>query len=676
MTRDLERALEGATGVERFELLDALSIRAVQRSADEARAWAMDALEVARELGDLSLESRALRRSSIAVFYLGDLDAALELADRARELCVQHGDKLELANVALCLGAYYRRRQEYARALEFQHEALNSARELGERVIESKACNNIGLIYTNLGWHTEALHYYYDALAAFDHTRNNTTDYIYMLNNIGLLHVEAGEPEKTIEVGEKAVALGEAQELDQALINAHFNMGLAWERLERTEDSHASYQAAYVCAERVGGTQQAGYMKRIEFKLRAHQANFAGTVDAGRESIRLFEEARDERLASGVRLELATYYMDHGEFELASELIEHALEHGVTSSSLEVERVARTARVALYKRSAQLELALDELEALRQTERAMNAHMKATQLAMFEARYRSELEQIEAQLLKEQNERLEREVARQTAALRQARDQALAANRAKDRFLAVASHELRTPLNAITGYTELVRDELGDVRDGAVLDAPEMIEDLSNVLEAASHLKGLVERVLELSSMASEQATVHIDDVDPAELVERAAERYADWAERRGNVYIVDTDGLEGESMRTDRFKLRQTLACLIENAHKFTQDGEVCVIARTNVGLLGERWLQVIISDTGEGMDEATIARVTEAFALGDDTPTRPQDGLGIGLALCKHHTSLLGGRLEISARPGEGSRFELSIPYDIGEFDEGADT
>jgi signal transduction histidine kinase len=260
------------------------------------------------------------------------------------------------------------------------------------------------------------------------------------------------------------------------------------------------------------------------------------------------------------------------------------------------------------------------------------------------------------QELQESERLLEQKVAERTAELAVARDAALEASRAKSRFLANVSHELRTPLNAILGYGEMLEEEAHDRRlDG-------LLPDVERILSSGRSLLTLVDSVLDLSKIESGGMDLRLERFDVKELVDDVIESVRPLADRNGNV--LEIRGLEGAgSLRSDPAKLRQVLLNLLSNAAKFTRDGRVALeIERSSES--GGDWLHLAVRDTGRGMTPEHLQRVFDAFARTDVAVTREHGGTGLGLAVSKRFCELLGGSLQATSRPGEGSRFVARLP------------
>jgi signal transduction histidine kinase/DNA-binding response OmpR family regulator len=260
-------------------------------------------------------------------------------------------------------------------------------------------------------------------------------------------------------------------------------------------------------------------------------------------------------------------------------------------------------------------------------------------------------------------QQLEVKVDARTADLRQsqlelsmARDEALAANRAKSTFLANMSHELRTPLNAIIGYSEMIQEDSQDAGHG------EYTEDLERIVSSGRHLLGLINDVLDLSKIEAGKVELHAEDLDVAELVAGAAETIRPLVAERGNTLEV-ASGEELGSMHSDATRLRQVLYNLLSNAAKFTSAGTVTLSAQREREAGGDQ-IVFRVRDTGIGMTPEQMALIFEAFSQAESTTTRDYGGTGLGLAITKRFCEMLGGSVGVESEPGVGSQFEVRLP------------
>jgi PAS domain S-box-containing protein len=252
-------------------------------------------------------------------------------------------------------------------------------------------------------------------------------------------------------------------------------------------------------------------------------------------------------------------------------------------------------------------------------------------------------------------ERVQREQALEESnrALRQARDAALQASRAKSEFLANMSHELRTPLNAIIGYSELLME------DAEQSSQPELHADLKKIHSSGTHLLSLINDVLDMSKIESGKMDMDVQEFDLRELVATIQDTIEPLAQRQDNQLEIHLEHAP-ERITSDPQKLRQVLINLMSNACKFTNGGKV----RLEAVVDGLGWLELRVSDSGIGMSDEQRSRLFRPFMQADSSTTRRYGGTGLGLAISQRFCEMMGGRIDVSSRPGQGSTFTVRLP------------
>ncbi|MGB0671602.1 MAG: ATP-binding protein [Rhodospirillales bacterium] len=260
---------------------------------------------------------------------------------------------------------------------------------------------------------------------------------------------------------------------------------------------------------------------------------------------------------------------------------------------------------------------------------------------------------------------LRRMVDERTVELRQARDQAESATRAKTEFLAMISHEIRTPLNGLLGMAEMLRGRTQDAEaEGYV----------RTIRQSGRALAGLLNDVLDISRIEAGKLSIDSRPFDPKGLAGALVNLLDPTARNKGLALVTDfADDLPGLVLG-DPARLRQVLLNLVGNAVKFTAEGEVrlgiAVLRRTEQ----RARIRFTVDDTGIGLPEDQIGRLFEPFQqLGEERSQR-YGGAGLGLAISKRLIDGMGGTVKARSRSGGGASFEVVIDFPIAEAEDGA--
>jgi len=239
--------------------------------------------------------------------------------------------------------------------------------------------------------------------------------------------------------------------------------------------------------------------------------------------------------------------------------------------------------------------------------------------------------------------------------LHQAKLDAEKANTAKSEFLASMSHELRTPLNAVLGFAQMLQfdpqTELSPAQNGHV----------ESIIKGGDHLLELVNEVLDLARIESNQAPISLEDVSANELVANSVALTKPLAEAR-DITILD-DFSEGVPalLRTDVLRFKQILLNLLNNAVKYNKDGGTITISGHNTS---NDFLHLSITDTGIGIPKEAYNSVFERFHRIGEDPTIAREGSGIGLTVARHLAERMGGRIGFESEVGVGSTFWVELP------------
>ncbi len=253
-------------------------------------------------------------------------------------------------------------------------------------------------------------------------------------------------------------------------------------------------------------------------------------------------------------------------------------------------------------------------------------------------------------IIKDVSERkqMEREV-------KKARQRAEESDRLKSSFLANMSHEVRTPLNSIMGFTELMCDEQ--------ITTQERREFHSIVKNSSNELLSLLNDIMEFSKIESGLIQLRVDNIKPHDIINELREQLQKQLSKHPNLElrIEEPIGINHPPLiQSDKERTKQVLRHLLDNAIKFTYSGTITLSYHYRL----DGSLEFIVSDTGIGIPEDKIPNIFHKFRQANNDNSRDFGGAGLGLSICKHLSTVLGGFLWVSSRENKGSDFHFILP------------
>ncbi|MBH9537417.1 PAS domain S-box protein [Novosphingopyxis sp. YJ-S2-01] len=252
------------------------------------------------------------------------------------------------------------------------------------------------------------------------------------------------------------------------------------------------------------------------------------------------------------------------------------------------------------------------------------------------------------------------------ADLREARARAEQAARAKSEFLANMSHEIRTPMNGVIGFTELVL--AGELND-------QQRSNIELIAESGRAMMRLLNDILDMAKIEAGQMTVVEEPLKIRHKLKSVTGLMQGIATSKGVNIVAEIDPDVPEWVLGDKLRLRQIIFNLVGNAVKFTDEGEVRIHASVCQGL-GGKLLQISVQDSGIGIESDRLEQIFDQFAQADSGIARKFGGTGLGLAISNQLARMMGGRIAVRSKIGEGSTFMLEIPLLIAEAPQEIDT
>ncbi len=606
----LERSLADATGRTRVDLLVRLGRIRGRSDAALARGLLEDALASALRNDYPAGEAAARIELGMRSTIESDLPAAESQLRRGLEIALEEDDLRKVIRARDGLADVKNLSGDFLEALEICMETLKLIEEADAEIDPSTTLNHLGHIYFRLGDNDRSLEYHQRvvewAQASGDPERIATA-----FNNAGVLLRQKGCDREALAELRKSLLHARQGASRRTLSRTLSNVAFTLIKLEELPRAHAYAESA--------------------LKVNRSSDNPMGDLDALRSlSSALFGLKRyDDAIAA------------------LSKALRIAETHALP---LELQNCLRRLS-AVYEEQGRFQEALEALKRSRDLRERLLGEEKARLFSEAEARYKSEIYQLENVRLAAAN----REISTQRELLEHARDEAQAADRAKSEFLAIMSHEVRTPLNGVLGMADLLKDTaLSDQQQDYV----------ETIRMSGEALLSVLNDILDFSKIEAGKLEIDEKEFDLVLALGELVTLVTSQARQKSLELITSLSGDLPARVRGDWNRLRQILLNLLGNALKFTPRGRI----ELEVTLAEEREeaidVDFSVRDTGIGIDEEKQHQLFEPFVQTDRSMTRKYGGTGLGLAICRRLVEMMGGGIGVESHPGAGSRFWITVP------------
>lgn len=242
--------------------------------------------------------------------------------------------------------------------------------------------------------------------------------------------------------------------------------------------------------------------------------------------------------------------------------------------------------------------------------------------------------------------------------LRKAREEALAASKAKSEFLSNMSHDIRTPMNAIVGMTAIAR---------ANIDNKQQVQDcLKKIALSSKHLLGLINDVLDMSKIESGKMTLNVEKVSLREVLDGITTIVQPQIKIKKQNFSVVVRNIQQEAVYCDSVRINQVLLNLLSNAIKFTgEEGTITVTVDQEASPVGDDYVRthIYVKDNGIGMSPEFQKKIYDSFTREDSLRVHRTEGTGLGMSITKYIVDAMKGTIELQSELGKGTEFHIIL-------------
>jgi len=264
---------------------------------------------------------------------------------------------------------------------------------------------------------------------------------------------------------------------------------------------------------------------------------------------------------------------------------------------------------------------------------------------------------------REQESELRQQLEKKQRELEDALQMAQAASRAKTTFLSNMSHDIRTPMNAIIGFTGLAASHLDDKE--------RVQEYLSTIASSSEHLLSLINDVLDMSRIESGKMTLNEKPESLADILHALRNIVNADIKAKQHNFFIDTVDVRNELVYCDKMRLNQVLLNLVSNSIKYTRPGGTISlrIVQKSVSKAGYGTFEFRCRDNGIGISEEFTKTIFEPFTREENSTVSGIQGTGLGMAITKNIVDMMGGRISVDSKKGEGTEFVVSLDFRIAD-------
>ena len=658
-------------------------------SIDPYQSIAFAKMAIEKHKGeDKTMVANALKTIGNSYLYLGVLDSAMQFYKESIELSKTLNYEKGLANAYSNIGLIYEYVGKYNEAIEYHLKSLEIEEELKNSVGIAGSLNNIGNVYYYLEQNQKALDHYLRALR-INQELGNEKGVAELFNNMGAIYQENKNYEKALLYFQSALVINKELEQPKEIASIYNNLGNTYFKMGDYENALLNFEKSLEMSRELTDKWSIANTSRNIGGVYLQEGKLEAALQKFKEALTICKQLQARELKSQIFLDISDYYSRKKNYQQAFEYYKkhNLLEDSIRNTETNVRITELELGYNIQKQEKELQLLQknNEIQKLKNKSSRRTNFLLASVLLiiivvviLIYSRYRiksrtnlvlkeksKEVEEMNSKL-KNFNDRLEEKVAERTRNLeeeikeRRKVDQELKkalknaedANYLKNAFLANMSHEIRTPLNGIIGFSSLLVTEL------SLMENEELYEYANGIQQSGERLLHLLNNIIDISRIEANDMDINLNTCHVNEIVKNVSELYSFKANDKGLKF--NTKFNEIPKALADETKLTKIVSDIIDNALKYTEKGFINVLTEYDEK---QKCINIVVKDTGIGIDKAYLDHIFEAFRQESLGYSRTYQGAGLGLPLAKRLVELMNGQIKVESQKGAGTTVSISV-------------
>jgi signal transduction histidine kinase/Tfp pilus assembly protein PilF len=567
----------------------------------------------------------------------------------------QKKEKIDSVSFYIQMATYNSTFNNFKGALDYTQQAIDYARTHREIKSEANALSAMGTFYFEIKKYDDAIDNFSKSISLYN-TLRPSAEQAFAYYNLGLCYMEKENYSRAEVSLNQAKSIYQAIKIPDAIDLLNLQKGIVYKA-----------KGKYKMASSIFSTIIAKPNDDI-YKIKAAALYQIGTIEADqgrnnlamnyfRRALALNARTSNIELKSKIYKAMSAGYDELSDIPNAFAMLKKYLVLKDSISSINKERLG-TEDYNKFKESETLRQ-IDQMDRENKQQKEANRFAKVISIlaiALISILSLLSLSLYKNNIIRNQSNLLLKEKNNE---LQIAKDKAEKASKARAEFLSTVSHELRTPLNAINGITHLLLEENPK---------KSQLNYLTSLKFSGNYLLTFINEILEINRIESSNVQAEAINFNLKLLLANIQNSMRELAQQNNNKYLIEIDETIPDNLIGDPTKLSQIFINLINNALKFTKNGEVKVIAKLMSVEDETSSVYFKIVDTGIGIPEDKQEMVFDSFSQGSIEINRKYGGTGLGLNIVKKLIAILGGQIRLESKVGKGSTFSFGLKFGIG--------